>query len=172
MFAAAPMSAWPVSICASFRFPVRRRNSARARAVRPRSLAQGPCRESGGAHHHLRRRSDRLARSCKRGRGRGQGCLEDRERRDTFAWFWRETAMRTSSLAKVQVLERHGEAGSGSRTCICGLVSRRPNRWTIPAPLSHESTRSRVGLAVIARPGPGHPDHPATPGRVLKHRTP
>jgi hypothetical protein len=28
-----------------------------------------------------------------------------------------------------------GEAGSGSRTCICGLVSRRPNRWTIPAPL-------------------------------------
>jgi hypothetical protein len=40
----------------------------------------------------------------------------------------------------------HGEAGSGSRTCICGMVSRRPNRWTIPAPLpttlrSFESVR-------------------------------
>jgi hypothetical protein len=52
---------------------------------------------------------------------------------------------RTSSLAKVQVLKRHGEAGSGSRTCICGLVSRRPNRWTIPAPLSGESTHTGHG---------------------------
>jgi hypothetical protein len=39
---------------------------------------------------------------------------------------------------------RCAEAGSRSRTYICGLVSRRPNRWTIPAPLSRESKPLRL----------------------------
>jgi hypothetical protein len=34
-------------------------------------------------------------------------------------------------------------AFSGSRTYICGLVSRRPNRWTIPAPLPTSLRRFR-----------------------------
>jgi hypothetical protein len=36
------------------------------------------------------------------------------------------------------------EAGSGSRTCVCGLVSRRPNRWTIPAPLTRVYVTARL----------------------------
>jgi hypothetical protein len=51
-------------------------------------------------------------------------------------------------------------------------VSRRPNRWTIPAPLSHESTPIWVGLAVIARPpGPPRPSraYSTSVGMLVPH---
>ena len=58
-------------------------------------------------------------------------------------------------LRQEQKGRRAAEAGSGSRTCICGIVCARPSRWTIPrAPCPTQCGRRRFGQNYSSRSQP------------------